>query len=88
MSQMDHSTGTVQRSPELDIKFTNSLSYAERLMLKKHRRTEVDELTTPRLGTPRTSGTGSTTPRAQLGFNTEDSFDMDGKIKEESCTVV
>lgn len=80
MSQMDHSTGTVQRSPELEIKFTNSLSYAERLLLKKHRRTEVDELPTPRLGsdTSRTSGTGSTTPRAQPGFFVEDSFDMDG----------
>ena len=82
---IDHSTGTSDNSPQqLDIKFTNSLSYADRLLLKKHRRTEVDELSTPRLSssttTPRTYGTDSTTPRVRSFPDREDSFDSDSKL--------
>ncbi|XP_012938442.1 uncharacterized protein LOC101863985 [Aplysia californica] len=46
---VDESTGTVEESKALEIKFTHTLSYAERLMLKKHRRTELAEMHTPRL---------------------------------------
>ncbi|CAG2210271.1 ABCC5 [Mytilus edulis] len=81
VEHMDHSTGTNDKSPELDIKFTNSLSYAERLLLKKHRRTDLDELPTPRLDsnatTPRTYKTDSTTPRIQSFPERENSFDSD-----------
>ncbi|VDI33768.1 dynactin 1, partial [Mytilus galloprovincialis] len=81
VEHMDHSTGTNDKSPELDIKFTNSLSYAERLLLKKHRRTDLDGLPTPRLDsnatTPRTYKTDSTTPRFQTFPEREDSFDSD-----------
>ncbi|CAC5405405.1 unnamed protein product [Mytilus coruscus] len=81
VEQMDHSTGTNDKSPEIDIKFTNSLSYAERLLLKKHRRTDLDGLSTPRLDsnatTPRTYKTDSTTPRIQSFPEREDSFDSD-----------
>lgn len=84
--QRDHSTGTVDRSPELDIKFTNSLSYAERLLLKKHRRTELDELPTPRLDsnstTPRNYRTDSTTPRFTVFPEREDSFDSDTSLEK------
>lgn len=83
VEHMDHSTGTNDKSPELDIKFTNSLSYAERLLLKKHRRTDLDGLPTPRLDsnatTPRTYKTDSTTPRFQTFPEREDSFDSDSK---------
>ena len=62
---MDHSTGTYDSQREIDIKFntssnTTSLSYAERLLLKKHRRTDVATLFTPRS----TPGSAQPTPRA------------------------
>jgi len=50
---MDIATGTSDQAKEIEIKFnTNSISYADRLLLKKHRRTDVDSLFTPR-ETPR-----------------------------------
>lgn len=46
---MDSSTGTGEQLQDIEIKFnTGSMSYAERLLLKKHRRTDVDALFTPR----------------------------------------
>ncbi|KAK6196106.1 hypothetical protein SNE40_001395 [Patella caerulea] len=43
------STSTLEVNQPIEIKFTNNnLSYAERLMLKKHRRTDVGHITTPR----------------------------------------
>ncbi|XP_050407791.1 uncharacterized protein LOC126822866 [Patella vulgata] len=43
------STSTQEVNQPIEIKFTNNnLSYAERLMLKKHRRTDVGHITTPR----------------------------------------
>ncbi|KAJ8308681.1 hypothetical protein KUTeg_013555 [Tegillarca granosa] len=48
---MDMGTGTMDDKPDVEIKFnTSNLSYAERLMLKKHRRTELDKVNTPRIG--------------------------------------
>ncbi|KAJ8309401.1 hypothetical protein KUTeg_014275 [Tegillarca granosa] len=47
---MDMGTGTMDDKPDVEIKFnTSNLSYAERLMLKKHRRTELDQVNTPRI---------------------------------------
>ncbi|XP_045201118.2 zinc finger B-box domain-containing protein 1-like isoform X2 [Mercenaria mercenaria] len=46
---VDSSTGTGSSTQEVEIKFnTASMTYAERLLLKKHRRTDVDSLFTPR----------------------------------------
>ena len=46
---VDTSTGTGDSSQEVEIKFnTASMTYAERLMLKKHRRTDIDSIMTPR----------------------------------------
>ena len=43
----------MQETPqEIDIKFSNNITYAERLLLKKHRRTDVDALFTPRDSIP------------------------------------
>ena len=47
---MDESTGTPEQTRVPEIKFTSTLSYAERLLLKRHRRTELAEVSTPRLG--------------------------------------
>ena len=55
---VDTSTGTIEEKRPIDIKFTNTLSYAERLMLKRHRRTELAEIQTPRLDESRTSMAG------------------------------
>lgn len=41
---------------EVEITFHSNMSYAERLLLKKHRRTEVDKLYTPRDGDPEQNG--------------------------------
>lgn len=61
---VDSSTGTPQRPQDIEIKFntssnTSSLSYAERLLLKKHRRTDVETLFTPRSA----PGSAQPTPR-------------------------
>ncbi|GFO16535.1 Zinc finger b-box domain containing protein 1 [Plakobranchus ocellatus] len=57
---VDESTGTPEESKVPEIKFTSSLSYAERLLLKRHRRTELAEVATPRLGnqSPPRNGAG------------------------------
>ncbi|GFR96426.1 zinc finger B-box domain containing protein 1 [Elysia marginata] len=57
---VDESTGMPEESRVLEIKFTSTLSYAERLLLKKHRRTELAEVSTPRLGnqSPPRNGAG------------------------------
>ncbi|RUS75532.1 hypothetical protein EGW08_016700, partial [Elysia chlorotica] len=47
---VDESTGTLEQSRVPEIKFTSTLSYAERLLLKRHRRTELAEVSPPRLG--------------------------------------
>ncbi|CAL1530576.1 unnamed protein product [Lymnaea stagnalis] len=47
---LDESTGTADPHNVPEIKFKSTLSYADRLMLKKHRRTELAEYPTPRLG--------------------------------------
>ncbi|XP_059172738.1 zinc finger B-box domain-containing protein 1-like [Physella acuta] len=44
---LDESTGTTQQNNVPEIKFKSTLSYAERLMLKKHRRTELAETFAP-----------------------------------------
>ena len=49
MVAVDSSVGTVEEKKSVDIKFTPTLTYAERLMLKKHRRTELSESSTPLL---------------------------------------
>lgn len=51
---LDESTGTTQQNNVPEIKFKSTLSYAERLMLKKHRRTELAETFAPQL--PKWSG--------------------------------
>ncbi|KAL4219963.1 hypothetical protein ACF0H5_020374 [Mactra antiquata] len=70
---VDSSTGTADTNQDIEIKFnTSSMSYAERLLLKKHRRTDVDTLFTPRDGdisaapTPRHTS-GNITPRSYHG---------------------
>ncbi|KAK3727242.1 hypothetical protein RRG08_049869 [Elysia crispata] len=57
---VDESTGTPEQSRVPEIKFTSTLSYAERLLLKRHRRTELAEVSTPRLGnqSPPRNGAG------------------------------
>lgn len=57
---VDESTGTPEQSRVPEIKFTSTLSYADRLLLKKHRRTELAEVSTPRLGnhSPPSNGAG------------------------------
>ncbi|XP_060600348.1 zinc finger B-box domain-containing protein 1-like [Ruditapes philippinarum] len=62
---VDTSTGTADSSQEVEIKFnTASMTYAERLMLKKHRRTDVDRIFTPREnGDVNASPTPRRTPR-------------------------
>ncbi|KAH9490719.1 hypothetical protein Btru_032888 [Bulinus truncatus] len=47
---LDESIGTTEQSILPEIKFKSTLSYAERLMLKKHRRTELAEMPSPRSG--------------------------------------
>ena len=43
------STSTQEKKDPIEIKFTtHGVSYADRLLLKKHRRTDVDHMTTPR----------------------------------------
>ncbi|KAK3578595.1 hypothetical protein CHS0354_002166 [Potamilus streckersoni] len=43
-------TTTEVNAPEIEVKFnTHSLSYAEKLMLKKHRRMDLESLSTPRV---------------------------------------
>ncbi|XP_052782661.1 uncharacterized protein LOC128218925 [Mya arenaria] len=49
---VDTSTATQDEQQNIEIKFNSSISYADRLLLKKHRRTDVDALFTPR-ETPR-----------------------------------
>ena len=70
---VEHSTSTTNIKQVIpEVKFsTHSLSYAQRLMLKQHRRTDVGQLASPRLGsqgssaTP-SSGLTSVTPRLSL----------------------
>ncbi|KAK3095777.1 hypothetical protein FSP39_018981 [Pinctada imbricata] len=49
--RVDSGTET-QKPPPVEIKFHSNLSYAERLLLKKHRRTEVEQTDTPRVQAP------------------------------------
>lgn len=57
---VDSSTGTAETKQEVEIKFnTSSMSYADRLLLKRHRRTDVEALCTPRAG----EASGEPTPR-------------------------
>ncbi|XP_052216731.1 zinc finger B-box domain-containing protein 1-like [Dreissena polymorpha] len=63
---VETSTGTLDKQQEIDIKFnTSSMTYAERLLLKKHRRTDVEALFTPRDEDKQMSsrGTSRETPR-------------------------
>lgn len=65
---VDSSTGTAEQQQDIEIKFnTASMSYAERLLLKKHRRTDVDALFSPREGSERVSETPRMTPRQRSG---------------------
>ncbi|XP_033759710.1 zinc finger B-box domain-containing protein 1-like isoform X2 [Pecten maximus] len=48
--QVEFGTSTIEEKENIEIKFTSTMSYADRLLLKKHRRTEVDKMATPRLG--------------------------------------
>ncbi|XP_021346936.1 uncharacterized protein LOC110446221 isoform X2 [Mizuhopecten yessoensis] len=48
--QVEFGTSTVEEKENIEIKFTSTMSYADRLLLKKHRRTEVGKMATPRLG--------------------------------------
>ena len=67
---VDSSTGTIDRPQDIEIKFnTSSLSYAERLLLKKHRRTDVDTLFSPRSA----PGSAQPTPRAVRSVNPRES---------------
>ena len=74
VTMVEHSTSTTKVTQVVpEVKFTtHSLSYAQRLMLKQHRRTDVGQLTSPRLGsygssvTP-SSGLTSITPRSSVG---------------------
>ena len=50
---VDSGTET-QQPPPVEIKFSSNLTYAERLLLKKHRRTDVEEMDTPRVEMPPT----------------------------------
>lgn len=50
---IDSGTET-KKPPPVEIKFSSNLSYAERLLLKKHRRTDVDKSETPRVSLPST----------------------------------
>ncbi|XP_070537670.1 uncharacterized protein DDB_G0284459-like [Ptychodera flava] len=75
-------------TPTVDIEFKqHSLSYADRLMLKKHRRTELDPMHTPRL-------TGSTTPstRSVLSSRLQSAFsnlsDEEAELEEEHARYV
>lgn len=61
---VDSSTGTSDVKQEVEIKFNEtSMTYAERLLLKKHRRTDVDTLFTPRDGNASAGPTPRYTPR-------------------------
>lgn len=48
--QVEFGTSTIPEKENIEIKFTSTVSYADRLLLKKHRRTEVDKMATPRIG--------------------------------------
>lgn len=85
---VDSSTGTAEQQSDIEIKFnTSSMSYAERLLLKKHRRSDVDALFTPRDGQDNTGETPRSlsrqTPRGRSGkdFRRERS-NMSLKIEE------
>ena len=61
---VDSSTGTADPQQDIEITFNNtSMSYAERLLLKKHRRTDVDTLFSPRDGQEGMGNSRSGTPR-------------------------
>lgn len=62
---IDSGTET-KKPPPVEIKFSSNLSYAERLLIKKHRRTDVDKSDTPRLSLP-------PTPRLNFQSMPEDS---------------
>lgn len=62
---IDSGTET-KKPPPVEIKFSSNLSYAERLLIKKHRRTDVDKSDTPRLSLP-------PTPRLNFESMPEDS---------------
>lgn len=68
---MDSSTGTGEDQQDIEIKFnTSSMSYAERLLLKKHRRTDVDALFSPRASPEKAGNTPRFTPRqASRGYS-------------------
>ena len=71
---VDHSTGTNDPQQDIEIKFnissnTSSLSYAERLLLKKHRRTDIETLFTPRS----TRGSTQPTPRGMRSVTPRES---------------
>ena len=88
---VEHSTSTTTDSDNhkqavADLKFSpHSLSYAQRLMLKQHRRTDIGHLGTPRLGSADTSVTGSSgltsvTPRLSSVGRGEGHGSDDGEL--------
>ncbi|XP_055868868.1 dentin sialophosphoprotein-like isoform X2 [Biomphalaria glabrata] len=62
---LDESIGTTEQPRVPEIKFKSTLSYADRLLLKKHRRTELAEMSTPRIGNSSGSGQYEVTPIRQ-----------------------
>lgn len=50
---VDSGTET-KEAPPVEIKFSSNLSYAERLLIKKHRRTDIEKSDTPRMSLPST----------------------------------
>jgi hypothetical protein len=50
---VDSGTET-KEAPPVEIKFSSNLSYAERLLIKKHRRTDIEKSDTPRMSLPPT----------------------------------
>ncbi|XP_061177824.1 uncharacterized protein LOC133186611 [Saccostrea echinata] len=50
---VDSGTET-KKPPPVEIKFSSNLTYAERLLLKKHRQTDIEKTDTPRVSLPAT----------------------------------
>ncbi|XP_062602193.1 uncharacterized protein LOC134263842 [Saccostrea cucullata] len=63
---IDSGTET-KKPPPVEIKFSSNLTYAERLLLKKHRQTDVEKTETPRVSLP-------ATPRLNFPSMPEDNY--------------
>ncbi|XP_071950564.1 uncharacterized protein [Antedon mediterranea] len=91
VTTVNEGTGTEQEPKhEIKIEFKESMSYADKLLLKKHRRTELPQIQTPRLETGRESNsrmyTQSVSPRETLNASSSNGlvdFDDDEELELE-----